>query len=189
MTPDRHGPDGLILAERHPPAAALERARAARLRRREDDLFCTRQVVISALPHEVFAYLREPEHLAEWTYSLRGLARAAGPDLWRATDLLTPGSEVFLQLVAHEPALAVDLRAGAADYLWITSSLLVRPAGELLAKPGSVVFWSTARHPNYDSFPLAPTPDDVWASVAGFHDLELHNLKSILESGAGARRA
>ena len=76
-----------------------------------------------------------------------------------------------------------------ADKLWMIYLMRVVPAEMVLNKPGSVVLWTNCHHPFYDKNPRPETAPkdrkvwvgDLWPFFYAGHDVEMENLKHILE--------
>lgn len=151
--------------------------------------YCTIHGYIDAPPERVYAYMKDPYSLVEWTYSVRKLRPAASPDLLVGVD--AKDTPIYVRTLCHDAALTVDYHCAwdQGDTLWMIYLNRVIPAELVLNRPGSVVVWTNCRHPYYreNPFPeLSPDParewvGDWWPFFYAGHTLELANLKAIVE--------
>jgi hypothetical protein len=152
--------------------------------------YCTLQAHIECPPEEVFAYLADGRKLAEWTYSMRDFEPTEG-DVLLCTDKIGGQTKIYTRVVANESAMTVDYHCAwdQGDKLWMIYLMRVIPAQLVLNRPGSVVVWTNCRHPFYDTnpFPQKAPRDrkiwvgDLWPFFYAGHQVELDNLKHILE--------
>jgi hypothetical protein len=153
--------------------------------------FCNVQSYIAAPPDEVFDYMANLESLADWTYSLRDFRPAAKPGQLVARDMIGQDTNIYCEVVANRAALTVDYHCAwdQGEKLWMIYLNRIVDAELVLEKPGSVVFWQNCRHPFYDNNPFPDTAPatrpvwvgDIWGLFYAGHEIELRNLKTILE--------
>jgi hypothetical protein len=144
---------------------------------------------IDCPPEDVFAYMKNPYSLLEWTYSVRELRPSGTADLLVGID--SGATPIYCRTVACEAALTVDYHCAwdQGDELWMIYLNRIVPAETVLKKPGSVVVWTNCRHPYYEKNPfpeLSKDPHrewvgDWWPLFYAGHTIELRNLKQILE--------
>jgi hypothetical protein len=151
--------------------------------------FCTIHAHIECPPDVVFAYLKNPYSLLEWTYSVRQLKPVGESGLLVGVD--SGNTPIYVRTLISEQALTVDYHCAwdQGDELWMVYLNRIVPAEVVLKRPGSVVLWTNCHHPYYDRNPfpeLNRDPERAWVGdwwplfYAG-HTLELRNLKAILE--------
>lgn len=153
--------------------------------------FCTVQSYIDCPPEDVFDYLCDVRNLDEYTYSTRDFTPTGTPGLYVGWDRLGDDTKIYVRLVPNREALTLDYHCAwdQGDKLWMIYLFRIVPAQLVLNKPGSVVFWTNCHHPYYDDNPypeLAPSPDrtwvgEIWPLFYAGHQIELDNLKTILE--------
>ncbi|HEY3496052.1 MAG TPA: hypothetical protein VGK73_15245 [Polyangiaceae bacterium] len=151
--------------------------------------YCTIHRHIACPPDELFAYMRDPYSLMEWTYSVRELKPVDGGDLLVGVD--AERTPIYVKTVANEHALTVDYHCAwdQGDELWMVYLYRIVPAELVLKQPGSVVIWTNCRHPYYDENPfpelnrdpLRTWVGDWWPLFYGGHSVELDNLQAIVE--------
>jgi len=156
-----------------------------------DRRYCTVEEYVDCPPEHVYAYLRAGHHLEEWTYSVRDFEPAGRPGLWVGYDRLAADTRIFCRVAANPDAMTVDYHCAwdQGDQLWMIYLMRVVPATLVLDRPGSVITWTNCRHPYYDANPhpqLAPSADrpwvgDFWGVFQAGHQVEMRNLKTILE--------
>ncbi|KAB7848572.1 SRPBCC family protein [Streptomyces mobaraensis] len=162
--------------------------------------FVTVHQYIDAPPRAVYEYLTDIRHLNEFTYSTRDFAPTDVPDVYQGRDvLLDDVTKIFMRIDGDPDALTVDIRCAwdQGEELWMNYLHRIVPAETVLNKPGSVVIWTNCRHPYYDKNPypeLAPSPErpwvgDMWPLFYAGHQVEMDNLKKILEHRFGGDAA
>jgi hypothetical protein len=153
--------------------------------------YCTIQSHIDCPPEKAFEYLSDVYSLQEWTFSMRDFAPTHDPGLVTAIDRIGGETTIYTRTIANREAMTVDYHCAwdQSEKLWMIYLMRVVPAELTLNKPGCVVLWTNCRHPFYDENPYpekAPTSRKVWVGdmwpffYAG-HQIELENLKHILE--------
>jgi hypothetical protein len=166
--------------------------------------YCTIHEHIECPIDRVFAYLRDPLHLEEWTYSVRDLRPTERPGLLVGVD--AKETPIYVRTESNAEARSVDYHCAwdQGDELWMVYLNRLVPAEVVLGKPGTVVIWTNCHHRHYDRNPypgLAPQRrewvGDWWPLFYAGHTIELANLKRILEhrqrraesrAGTGAER-
>jgi hypothetical protein len=153
--------------------------------------YCTVQAYVDCPAEKAFAYLADVYTLQEWTYSLRDCAAATDDGLVVATDRIGGATKIYTRVVANRKAMTVDFHCAwdQGEHLWMIYLMRVVPAELVLGRPGCVVLWTNCRHPNYDCnpFPEKAPPrrkvwvGDMWPFFYAGHQIELDNLKHILE--------
>lgn len=153
--------------------------------------YCTIQEYVDCPPAQTYEYLRQGNHLEEWTFSLRNFAPSGTPGLWVGDDRLEEQTKIFCRVETNAEAMTVDFHCSwdQGDELWMVYLMRVLPARSVLGRPGSVITWTNCRHPYYDANPhpgLAPRAGrpwvgDYWDLFYAGHTLEMGNLKAILE--------
>jgi hypothetical protein len=150
--------------------------------------YCTIHAHIECPPAELFAYMKDPYSLLEWTYSVRKLQRTNTPEVLVGVD--SDDTPIYVRTEANTEALTVDYHCAwdQGTELWMIYLNRIVPAERVLKRPGSVVIWTNCRHPYYDKNPfpeLAPTRatwvGDWWPLFYAGHSIELENLKRIVE--------
>jgi hypothetical protein len=152
--------------------------------------YCSVQGYVNCPPEKAYEYLADVYTLQEWTYSLRDFATSED-GLVIATDRIGGATKIYVRTVANRQAMTVDYHCAwdQGDHLWMIYLMRVVPAELVLGRPGSVIFWSNCRHPHYDCnpFPEKAPPGrkvwvgDMWPFFYAGHQIELDNLKHILE--------
>ncbi|MGW3655784.1 SRPBCC family protein [Streptomyces sp. NPDC005151] len=162
--------------------------------------FVTVHQYIDAPPEKVYEYLTDVRNLNEYTYSTRDFAPTEVPDVYVGRDtLLDDETKIYMRIDGDPRALTVDMRCAwdQGDELWMNYLHRVVPARTVLNKPGSVVIWTNCRHPYYDNNPrpeLVPNTErpwvgDMWPLFYAGHQIEIDNLKKILEARFGSQAA
>lgn len=150
--------------------------------------YCTIHEHIECPIEQVFAYMANPRHLEEWTYSVRELRPTGRPGLLVGVDALK--SPIYVRTESNAQAHTVDYHCAwdQGDELWMVYLNRLVPADVVLGVPGTVVIWTNCHHRHYDTNPfpgLAPGRrewvGDWWPLFYAGHSLELSNLKRILE--------
>ena len=153
--------------------------------------YCTIQSHIDCPPEKAFEYLSDVYSLQEWTFSMRDFSPTHDKGLVAAIDRIGGETTIYTRTIANHEAMTVDYHCAwdQSEKLWMIYLMRVVPAELTLNKPGCVVLWTNCRHPFYDENPYpekAPTSRKVWVGdmwpffYAG-HQIELENLKYILE--------
>jgi hypothetical protein len=153
--------------------------------------YCTVQSHIDCPPEKAFEYLSDVYSLQEWTFSMRDFSPTHDQGLVAAIDRIGGETTIYTRTIANREAMTVDYHCAwdQSEKLWMIYLMRVVPAELTLNKPGCVVLWTNCRHPFYDENPYpekAPTSRKVWVGdmwpffYAG-HQIELENLKHILE--------
>ena len=153
--------------------------------------YCTIQSHIDCPPEKAFEYLSDVYSLQEWTFSMRDFSPTHDQGLVAAIDRIGGETTIYTRTIANREAMTVDYHCAwdQGEKLWMIYLMRVVPAELTLNKPGCVVLWTNCRHPFYDENPYpekAPTSRKVWVGdmwpffYAG-HQIELENLKHILE--------
>jgi len=153
--------------------------------------YCTVQSHIDCPPEKAFEYLSDVYSLQEWTFSMRDFSPTHDQGLVTAIDRIGGETTIYTRTIANREAMTVDYHCAwdQSEKLWMIYLMRVVPAELTLNKPGCVVLWTNCRHPFYDENPYpekAPTSRKVWVGdmwpffYAG-HQIELENLKHILE--------
>ena len=172
-------------------AAAMEMTHAVYPHDEVYGPYCTLEEYIDCPPEDVYRYLADVYTLEEWTYSLRNFGPADETGLVESLDRIGGETKIYTRTIANPDAMTVDFHCAwdQGEHLWMIYLMRVIPAQLVLNKPGSVVLWTNCRHPFYDKNPFpdrAPKSRKVWVGdmwpffYAG-HDVEMKNLKSILE--------
>jgi hypothetical protein len=150
--------------------------------------YCTIHEHIECPIDQVYAYMANPRHLEEWTYSVRELRPTERPGLLVGVDALK--SPIYVRTESNAQARTVDYHCAwdQGDELWMVYLNRLVPADVVLGVPGTVVIWTNCHHRHYDTNPfpgLAPGRrewvGDWWPLFYAGHTLELANLKRILE--------
>jgi hypothetical protein len=151
--------------------------------------YCTVQAHIECPPEEAFEYMANPLSLTEWTYSVRDLRPSQRDGVLVGVDAVN--TPIYVQTRSCREALTVDYHCAwdQGEALWMIYLNRVVPAQWVLDRPGSVVIWTNCHHPFYDRNPfpeLCPTDGrpwvgDWWPMFYAGHQVELNNLKRILE--------
>jgi hypothetical protein len=153
--------------------------------------YCTVQSHVDCPPEKAFEYLSDVYSLQEWTFSMRDFSPTQDQGLVAAIDRIGGETTIYTRTIANREAMTVDYHCAwdQSEKLWMIYLMRVVPAELTLNKPGCVVLWTNCRHPFYDENPYpekAPTSRKVWVGdmwpffYAG-HQIELENLKHILE--------
>ena len=153
--------------------------------------YCTIQSHIDCPPEKAFEYLSDVYSLQEWTFSMRDFSPTHDQGLVAAIDRIGGETTIYTRTIANREAMTVDYHCAwdQSEKLWMIYLMREVPAELTLNKPGCVVLWTNCRHPFYDENPYpekAPTSRKVWVGdmwpffYAG-HQIELENLKNILE--------
>jgi hypothetical protein len=153
--------------------------------------YCSIQTYVDCPAEKAFEYLADVYTLQEWTYSLRDCVPTSEEGFVVATDRIGGATKIFTRVTANRHAMTVDYHCAwdQGEDLWMIYLMRVVPADLVLNRPGCVIFWSNCRHPYYDRNPYpekAPPGRKVWVGdmwpffYAG-HQIELDNLKHILE--------
>ena len=153
--------------------------------------YCSIQSYVDCPAEKAFKYLSDVYTLQEWTFSMRDFAPTPEQGLVVAIDRIGGETEIYTRTIANRDALSVDYHCAwdQGDKLWMIYLMRVIPAQLVLNEPGCVILWTNCRHPFYDKNPFpekAPTSRKVWVGdmwpffYAG-HQIELENLKRILE--------
>jgi hypothetical protein len=150
--------------------------------------YCTIHEHIECPIDDVFAYMANPLHLEEWTYSVRELRPSDRPGLLVGVD--SAETAIYVRTESNAQARTVDYHCAwdQGDVLWMVYLNRLVPAEVVLGVPGTVVIWTNCHHRHYDHNPypgLAPARKewvgDWWPLFYAGHTLELANLKHILE--------
>lgn len=158
--------------------------------------FCTVHQYIAVPPEAVYDYLTDIRSLNEYTYSTRDFATTNVPGVYVGRDtLLDDETKIYLRIDGDRNALTVDMRCAwdQGAELWMNYLHRIVPAEIVLNKPGAVVIWTNCRHPYYDKNPnpeLASSPErpwvgDMWPLFYAGHQIEIDNLKKVLEHRYG----
>jgi hypothetical protein len=152
--------------------------------------YCTIHRYIECPPREVYAYMKDPRSLMEWTYSVRGLSESGRDGVLVGVD--ARDTPIYVRTVAHDDALTVDYHCAwdQGEHLWMIYLNRVIPAELVLGRPGTVVVWTNCHHPFYDENPFPELNHDPgrewvgawWPLFYAGHTIELANLKAILEN-------
>ncbi|MBT1188136.1 SRPBCC family protein [Streptomyces sp. CJ_13] len=162
--------------------------------------FVTVHQYIDVPPEKVYEYLTDIRSMNEYTYSIRDFAPTGVPDVYVGRDtLLDDETKIFMRIDGDPKALTVDMRCAwdQGDELWMNYLHRIVPAEPVLDMSGSVIIWTSCRHPYYDKNPhpeLAPNAGrpwvgDMWPLFYAGHQIEIDNLKKILEHRFGSRSA
>lgn len=160
--------------------------------------YCSLEAYVDCPPEKAYEYLADVHTLAEWTYSLRDFEPVLGADgrpradgLVVATDKIGGKTKCFTRTVANRQAMTVDFHCAwdQGEHLWMIYLMRVVPATLVLDRPGSVILWTNCRHPFYDNNPFPEKGPagrkvwvgDMWPFFYAGHQIELDNLKHILE--------
>ena len=153
--------------------------------------YCTIQSYVNCPPEKAFEYLSNVYTLQEWTFSMRDFSPTDDPSLVVSLDRIGGETTIYTRTIANRDAMTVDYHCAwdQCERLWMIYLMRVVPAELTLNKPGCVILWTNCRHPFYDANPYpekAPADRKVWVGdmwpffYAG-HQIELENLKCILE--------
>ncbi|WP_020673001.1 hypothetical protein [Amycolatopsis nigrescens] len=154
--------------------------------------YCTLETYIDCPPEDVFDYLADVYSHEEFTYSVREVEEVDGkPGLYTGWDTVGDNTRIFVRVDAKRDALTVDYHSAwdQGEDLWMVYLFRIVPAEVVLKRPGSVLLWTNCYHPYYAENPypeLAPEGrsfwvGDLWPQFAPGHQVELDNLKAILE--------
>ncbi|SFQ69173.1 hypothetical protein SAMN05421810_11332 [Amycolatopsis arida] len=154
--------------------------------------FCTLETHIDCPPEDVFTYLADVYSHEEFTYSVREVEPVADrPGLFTGWDTVGEDTRIYMRVDARPEALTVDYHSAwdQGDDLWMVYLFRIVPAEVVLKRPGSVLLWTNCHHPYYAENPypeLAPPSrtlwvGDLWSQFAPGHQVELDNLRAILE--------
>ncbi|MBV1880409.1 MAG: hypothetical protein KUG82_02190 [Pseudomonadales bacterium] len=152
---------------------------------------CSLQEFVACPPEAVFNYLAQTESLLEWTYSLRNLTPTEKPGLVMFGDKIGGATKCYCRTESDSAAMTVDYHCAwdQSDELWMIYYMRVIDAHPVLNQAGSIVTWTNCCHPYYkeNPFPELAAPDrsvwvgDGWSFFYAGHQMELTNLKRILE--------
>jgi hypothetical protein len=156
--------------------------------------YCSLEAYVDCPPEKAFEYLADVYTLAEWTYSLRDFQPVDGgasEDLVVATDKIGGQTKIYTKTVANRQAMTVDFHCAwdQGEHLWMIYLMRVVPAQLVFDRPGCVILWTNCRHPFYDKNPFPEKGPagrkvwvgDMWPFFYAGHQIELDNLKHILE--------
>ncbi|MBX9791210.1 MAG: hypothetical protein K2Y37_20000 [Pirellulales bacterium] len=153
--------------------------------------YCSIQAYVDCPAEKAFEYLSDVYTLQEWTYSLRDFTTASDDGMVVATDRIGGATKIYTRTVANRQAMTVDFHCAwdQGEHLWMIYLMRVVPAQLVFDRPGCVVLWTNCRHPFYDRnpFPEKSPPGrkvwvgDMWPFFYAGHQIELDNLKYILE--------
>jgi hypothetical protein len=187
------GIDGLIRCEEYDRVALgaeiTERTHAVYPHDQIYGQYCTVHSYVDCPPERVYAYMKDPYSLLEWTYSVRSLRPTEHAGLLVGVD--AHDTPIYVRTVSNDDALTVDYHCAwdQGKELWMVYLNRVIPAKLVLDRPGSVVVWTNCHHPYYDRNPfpeLSGDPErewvgDWWPLFYAGHSIELENLKRIVE--------
>lgn len=143
-----------------------------------------------------FEYAANAYSLEEWTFSLRNL-QPIGGGLYKGTEALGQDTVIYLQVNSYPENGVIDYLCAwdQGHELWMRYYFRFIDAMPTIKKPGTMVLWTNCRHPYYDRT-TAHLPDyikkmqertdrdwvgDFWLQFYPIHQVELNNLKAILE--------
>ena len=155
--------------------------------------------VIDCDPKHVFEYLKNPFSLEEFSATVRGV-EPVGDGLYRAMDVLSPDTSIYLRFFSHAESGVVDCHCAwdSSNELWMRYHQRVLDARPTLGRPGAVLLWNNCRHPYYSKDNPAPEHvdsgrkrtdrpwvGDFWDHFYDMHAVEARNLQLILEARFG----
>jgi hypothetical protein len=153
--------------------------------------YCSIQAYVRCPAEKAFAYLADVGTLEEWTFSMRDFVDTDQEGLVVATDRIGGATKIYTRVSANPEAMTVDYHCAwdQGERLWMIYLMRVVPAPLVLNKPGCVILWTNCRHPFYEQnpFPEAAPSDrkvwvgDMWPFFYAGHEIELENLRLILE--------
>jgi carbon monoxide dehydrogenase subunit G len=115
-------------------------------------------VFLDAPKDKVWQYLTNLQNMNDWTVSTRFVIPFH--DNFVAYEMLAPTGILLADTDVDQTSQTLDIRMSKARYhrefggdKWMTSSFRVKDAAEVVGKPGTVVFWTTYHHENYDALP------------------------------------
>jgi hypothetical protein len=153
--------------------------------------YCTLEAHVACPPEDVFRYLADVYTLEEWTYSMREFAPFGDDGTVVSYDRIGGKTKIFTKIATNAASMTVDYHCAwdQPDKLWMIYLMRVIPAPLVLDVPGSVILWTNCHHPFYDKNPFPQTAPadrkvwvgDLWPFFYAGHQVELDNLKAILE--------
>lgn len=152
--------------------------------------YCTIEEYIDCPPDYAFEYMANTCNLCEWTYSLRDFKLIGTDGLYLGKDNVGENTHIYCKTVANKEAMTVDYHCAwdQGEELWMIYLMRIVPAQLVFNKPGSVILWTNCHHPYYEVNPYPekapkdrPWVGQYWDMFFGGHQIEVTNLKKILE--------
>jgi hypothetical protein len=151
---------------------------------------------ISCDPRAAFGYAASVFSLEEWTTSLRSFA-PVGDGVYRGVDGWGSDTHIYVRVVASGESGCVDYHCAwdQREELYMRVHLRFLDAQGAMGRSGTMLLWSTFRHPYF-----VPNPDhpahvrasieqpgrtwigDMWPLFPAVHALEASNLRRVLEA-------
>lgn len=158
---------------------------------------CSMQVFINCPVSIAFQYCSNIFSLEEWSFGTREIQEYRG-GLFAGTDRSVPDTQIFLRREAYTDCKTIDHLSAwdQGDELWMRSYFRLVDAKQALNKPGTLLMHSSNYHPFFckggDGIPeyirvtqMRESREWIgqsWALYCARQRIELHNLKTILES-------
>ena len=105
-------------------------------------------------------------------------------DDFLAAETLSPAGILLGDTDIDQASKTLDIRMSNARYhryfgieKWMTSSFRVKDAADVVGKPGTVVFWTTFHHANYDA---RPELAEEWKYLPVRNQLAAENMRILL---------
>jgi hypothetical protein len=143
-----------------------------------------------------FAYAANVYCLEEFTFSLRNFSYVGG-GIYKGREALAKDTFIYMRVDAYPDSRVVDHLCAwdQGEELWMRYHFRFLDAMPTIRRPGTIVLWTNCKHPYYDrsvsdvppyiAEPRARTDrmwvGDVWSSFYAIHNIEVANLKRILE--------
>ena len=143
-----------------------------------------------------FEYTSSVHSLEEWTTSLRSFTRV-DDDTYRGVDGWGSDTPIYVRVVVGRESGCVDYHCAwdQAEELYMRVHLRFLDAQGAMGRPGTMMLWSTFRHPYFSPSPRHPAHlrasaerpgrawiSEMWPLFPAIHGLEAENLRRILEA-------
>ncbi len=191
---------GLFRSEEYSPADAYARwERDSKEKYNHDEIFGKWWTVgeFIDVPHDfAYEYVSNPYSLEEFSYGIRDL-KHIGQGIYQGQDRFTKNTEIFVKSEAFPHVKAVDhyYAWDQKEELWMRHYFRFVDAKQVLNRPGTVMSWSSWKHPYYDKKSAALPAwlkdsqkklgrewlGDYWRSFYARAKGEADNLRYILE--------
>ncbi len=158
--------------------------------------FCHTAEYIHCPVDMAFEYAANVYCLEEFTFSLRNFHHIGG-GLYKGTEALARDTYIYMKVDAYPDSRVVDHLCAwdQGDEMWMRYHFRFLDAMPTLRRPGTVVLWTNCKHVYYDrkvtDVPAYITEPrqrtdrvwvgDIWPSFHAIHQIELANMKKILE--------